>query len=133
MKKPPTVFIVDDRPEIASMLQGTLKAQFFWVENYPSAAKFIAEEHSNLVGCVLLDPLFATEGDAVLRWLHEANNPLSIVLISGFIRWSSSGPKADAAKPLVLKPYEISALMTMVTDGLAGSLTRQVIRERSGG
>jgi hypothetical protein len=131
VKKPPTVFIVEDRPEIANLIETTLKEQFFWVECYPSAVQFIADQELNHVGCVLVDPLFGIQGDAVLRWLHNSKSPLSIVLISGLINSPNSGPKGDAAPPAALSTHAVSALLTMVTDGLAGSLTRQVIRERS--
>jgi FixJ family two-component response regulator len=132
VKKPPTVFIVDDRPAITNLFETTLKEQFFWVECYPSAAQFIADQQLNHVGCVLVDLLSATQGDVVLSWLHKSKSPLSIVLISGFTGSPNSGQKTNESFPTALKPHEISALLTMVTDGLAGSLTRQVIRERSG-
>jgi hypothetical protein len=75
----------------------------------------------------------STDGDVVLRWWHESGSLLSIVLISGLIESSdlvsNQGPSASMAE----RPYLISALLTMVTDGLAGSLSRKVIQERSGG
>lgn len=128
MKQPPTVFIVDNRPAILSALEAAVKTHGFLVQRYNSAEQFIAEHSSNRVGCVLIDPLISEEGDAVLRWLHEADSLLSVVLISGLIE-SIPQPKHSPSAAVDLLPYEASALVTMVTDGLAGSISRQVIRE----
>jgi hypothetical protein len=132
VKKPPTVFIVDYRPAVASLLEAAVKRQYLLVECYSSAAQFIADQDVNRVGCVLLDPLIADDGDLVLRWLHESSRLLSVVLISGLIKSSSSVLEASPFTPVALQPHEEFALMTMVTDGLGGSISRQVIRERSG-
>ena len=133
MKKPPMVFIVDDRPAIVSSLESTVKTHCFLVECYGSAAKFIAEQDPSQVGCVMVDPLLVPQGDVVLRWLHESRSLLSVVLTTGLIAPSQSAPNATTSTPIVFRAHEISALLTMVTDGLAGSISRQVIRERSRG
>jgi hypothetical protein len=81
---------------------------------------------------VIVDPLIADDGGLVLRWLYESNSPLSIVLISGLINGSSFGPEQSPTAPIVERPHEVSALLTMLTDAIAGSLSRDVIRERTG-
>ena len=128
MKQPPTVFIVDNRPAILSSLEAAVKAHGFPVQCYDSAAQFIAEQNPGRVGCALIDPLIADQGGAVLRWLHESDSLLSLVLISGLIRSISQTEHSPSAASN-LQPYEAFALVTMVTDGLAGSISRQVIRE----
>jgi FixJ family two-component response regulator len=133
VKKPPTVFIVDHRPAILSSLEGAVRAHGFLVQCYNSAAQFIADAASNRVGCVLVDPLIADQGGEVLRWLHESDSLLSVVLITGLIELSGSEPGHSLSSSVVLKPHEDFALMTMVTDGLAGSISRDVIRKRSPG
>ena len=133
VKKPPTVFIVDRRPAILSSLEAAVKTHGFLVQCYSSSAAFIADTQSNRVGCVLIDPSIADQGEAVLRWLHETDSLLSIVLITGLIEWLSPVPKGGPSTAVVLKPHEDFALMTMVTDGLAGSISRDVIRQRSPG
>jgi hypothetical protein len=127
VKQPPTVFIVDNRPAILSSLEEAVNVHGFLVECHSSAAQFFAQQDSSRVGCVLIDPL-TEQGGVVLRWLHEADSLLSVVLISGLIRSISQGEHSPSAA-VELRPHEASALVTMVTDGLAGSISRQVIRE----
>jgi two-component system, LuxR family, response regulator FixJ len=133
VKKPPTVFIVDNRPGVLKLLEAAVKSHDFLVQCYSSAAQFIADQDLNRVGCVLIDPLIAVQGDVVLRWLHESGSLLSVVLISGLIESSRSVLEARPPASVALKPHEDFALMTMVSDGLAGSISRQVIRDRSAG
>jgi hypothetical protein len=125
VKQPATVFIVDNRPAILSTLEAAVKTHGFLVQCYSSAAQFIAEQNASRVG---IDPLIADQGGAVLRWLHEADSLLSLVLISGLTR-SISQENHSPSAAIGLQPYEAFALVTMVTDGLAGSISRQVIRE----
>ena len=132
VKKPPTVFIVDNRPAVLNVLEAVVKSNDLPVQCYSSAAQFIADQDLNRVGCVVIDPLTDVQGDVVLRWLHESGRLLSVVLISGLIESTRSVLEESPSAPVVLKPHEEFALMTMVTDGLAGSMSRQVIRERSG-
>jgi FixJ family two-component response regulator len=132
VKKPPTVFIVDNRPAVLNVLEAVVKSNDLPVQCYNSAAQFIADQDLNRVGCVVIDPLIDVQGEVMLRWLHESGRLLSVVLISGLIESSRSVLEASPPAPVVLKPHEEFALMTMVTDGLAGSMSRQVIRERSG-
>jgi FixJ family two-component response regulator len=133
VKKPPTVFIVDDRSPVLRSLEAVIKKHGFPVQCHTSAEDFIANQDPDQVGCVLVDPLRAIDGDVVLRWLHDSGSQLAIALISGLINSPDSTAQDDASNPILDKPYEISALLTMVADGLSGSLSRNVIRERSRG
>jgi FixJ family two-component response regulator len=131
VKQPPTAFIVDDRLAVLDSLESMLKTHGYATRCFTSAAEFIAEQDLNLVGCVLVDPLMNSGGGAVLKWLHESGSLLSIVLISGLVDSADFLPYASPATRVLQKPYEVSALLTMVADGLAGSLSRQAVRERS--
>jgi CheY-like chemotaxis protein len=133
VKKFPTVFIVDNRSAVSKSLEEIIKKRGFPVQCFNSAAEFIAEQEPNQVGCVLVDPMAAADGDAVLRWLHESGSLFSIVLISGLVDSSSQAAKQDPLAPIVEKPHQVAALLTMVGDGLAGSISRKVIRERTRG
>jgi len=123
---------VDNRPAVRNVLEAVVKLNDLPVQCYSSAAQFIGDQDLNRVGCVVIDPLIDVQGDVVLRWLHESGRLLSVVLISGLIESTRSVLEDAPSAPVVLKPHEEFALMTMVTDGLAGSMSRQVIRERSG-
>jgi FixJ family two-component response regulator len=133
VKKPPTVFIVDDRSRVVRSLEATIKKHGFPVQCYTCAEDFIAEQDADQVGCVLVDPLRATDGSVVLRWLHDSGSQLAIALISGLINAQDFTAQDNPSSPILGEPYEISTLLTMVTDGLSGSLSRNVIRERSRG
>jgi FixJ family two-component response regulator len=126
VKNPPTVFIVDDRPAVLRSLRETVTAHSFSAQCYDSAAQFIADQDSNQVGCILVD-LLSAQGGLILRWLHESDSVLSIVPISGLIELSTSVPKNSPAP----SPHQLSTLLNMLTDGIAGSIGRQVIRERT--
>jgi hypothetical protein len=77
VKKSPTVFIVDNRPAVLNLLEAAVKRHDLPVQCYSSAAQFIADQDLNQVGCVLIDPLIAVQGDVVLRWLHASGRLLS--------------------------------------------------------
>ena len=130
MKLPPTVFIVDDRFTVLNDLKVILQAYGHSVRCIGSASEFIAEQDPNQAGCVLIDPLMDTSGSTVLRWLHESGSLLSIVLVSGLIDAADFIRDSNAPR-IAKKPYEVSALLTMVADGIAGSLSRKVVRDRS--
>ena len=62
VKKPPTVFIVDNRPAVLNLLEAVVKSNDLPVQCYSSAAQFIADQDLNRVGCVLIDPLIRCPG-----------------------------------------------------------------------
>jgi hypothetical protein len=113
-------------------LEAAIRKQGFSVQSFTSAEGFIAEEDPPQAGCVLVDPSKSTDGDVVLRWWHESGSLLSIVLISGLIESSDLISDERTSAPIVKEPHLIAALLTMVSDGLAGSLSRNVIQGRSG-
>jgi FixJ family two-component response regulator len=129
VKQSPTVFVVDDRPQVLESLKAIFKAHGYTVECFASSAEFIADQGPNQAGCVIVDPLMNPSGRTVLQWLHKSDSLLSIVLISGLI--ASADRVQQASVPRISEsPYEIWVLLTMVADGLAGSLSRKSIRDR---
>ena len=133
VKKFPTVFIVDNRPAVSKTLEEIIRKRGFLVECFNSAAEFIAQQQPDQVGCVLVDPLADPDGDAVLRWIHESGSLFSVILTSGFIDSSDFLPKQGQSAPIAEEPHKVSTLLTMVADGLAGSISRKVIQERTRG
>jgi len=131
VKQPPTVFIIDDDPAVANSLSTVLKAHGYMVECFTSAKEFIAEQDPTQVGCVLVDLLAQKKRSSeLLIWLHESGSLLSLVIISG-LDAAELIRHEKAAVAFVEKPYEVSALLTMVADGVAGSLSRHAVRDRS--
>ena len=129
MKQPPRVFVVDDRPSVLDSLEAVFKSHGYDIQCISSAAEFIAEQNSDQVGCVVIDPLMSADGHSVLKWLHQSGSLMSIVLVSGLIGLVDYSHQAPAPR-IAEKPHEIWALLTMVADGLAGSLSRKAIRDR---
>jgi len=129
VKQVPTVFVVDDRRSVLDSLEAVFKSHGYDVECDNSAGEFIAGQDLNQVGCVVVDPLMNASGHAILRWLHQSDSLLSIALVSGLIDSADFIRQANVPK-IAEKPYEVWALLTMVADGLAGSLSRKAVRDR---
>ena len=130
MKQPPTVFIIDDDPAVTTSLSAVLKAHGYLIRSFASAKEFIAEQDANQVGCILVDLLAQKRSSELLIWLHESGSLLSLVIISG-LEAADMIRHEPSAVPFVEKRYEVSALLTMVADGVAGSLSRHAVRDRS--
>lgn len=131
MKQPPTVFIIDDDPAVTTSLSKVLTAHGYTVRCFASAKEFIAEQAPTQVGCILVDLLAQKEsGSELLIWLHESGSLLSLVIVTG-LEPADLIRHEPATVPFVEKPYEVSALLTMVADGVAGSLSRHAVRDRS--
>jgi FixJ family two-component response regulator len=129
VKLPPTVFIVDERPAVLTSLEAVLKPHGYVVQCFASAADFISKQDPNQVGCVLIEMPLSPIGDSILRWLHSSGSLLSLVIVSGLI--DSAGLKQNSTSiSQEIAPFEVSALLTMVADGLAGSLSRKAVRDR---
>jgi FixJ family two-component response regulator len=131
VKLPPTVFIIDDDPAVANSLSSVLIAHGYTVECFTSANEFIEEQDPKRVGCVLVDLLAQRKnGSELLIWLHESGSLLSLVIISG-LEPDDLTRQESTTIPFVDKPHKVSALLTMVGDGVAGSLSRHAVRDRS--
>jgi FixJ family two-component response regulator len=133
VKHLPKVFVVDDDPAVLKSLEAVLSEQGYAVSCFTSAREFMAQHHPIEVGCILVDLMMpGVSGSDLLRWLQESGSLLSVVITSGLLD-STDGLQPD--KPhvqLLEKPYEVSMLLTMVEDGIAGSLRRRAGRGRSG-
>jgi FixJ family two-component response regulator len=131
VKQPPTLFIIDDDPGATLSLVTVLKAHGYQIQTFGTAVEFLAERDPSQVGCILIDPV--TQGASIaqlLTWLHEAGSLLSLVIISG-LDAPNLIHKKDDSTAVLQKPFELSALLTMVADGVAGSLSRHAVRDRS--
>jgi len=131
VKQPPTIFIIDDDPAVTASLVAVLQAHGYTVQCFESAIEFMAEQDPSHVGCVLIDLMSQkSSGAQLLIWLHESGSLLSLALISG-LDAADLVRKDHASFAVVEKPYQLSALLTMVADGVAGSLSRHAVRDRS--
>jgi FixJ family two-component response regulator len=130
VKHLPKIFVVDRDPAVYRSLDEILAPHGYDVKFYPSAEKFMAQHHPTQVGCVVIDLMMAeTSGSELLQCLHETGSLLAVVNIAGLFELAEFGT-ADATALLFDKPYEVSTLLTMVADGVAGSFRRRAERHR---
>src|SRR5262245_38333175 len=126
VKQSPRVFVVGDDSAVLKSLDAVLTSRGYTAKCFRSAEEFLAEHHPSQVGCVLLD--LATprmDGRALLERLQESGSLLSVVVISGLINEPVLDFEVSEAVPTLAKPYEISTLLQMVEDGVAGSIRRR--------
>jgi FixJ family two-component response regulator len=125
------VFVVADEPAIVRPLEAVLRWQGYAVNCFDSVENFLAQRDPNQVGCILIDLLAPrTDGSELFRWLQESGSLLSVVSMSGVISATTFAKPIDASTNPLEEPYELSTLLTMVADGVAGSLSRKAVRER---
>lgn len=131
MKRSRKVFVVDDDSAVLMSLQAILTGQGYAVECFTSAEEFLAQHHPTQVGCVLVDLLMpGMGGGELLRRLRESGSLLSVVIVTGLFDVASFDVQEDHSELLLEKPYEVSTLLTMVEDGIAGSVRRRAKQAR---
>src|SRR5262245_56378809 len=130
------VFVVDDDPAVLKSLDAILTSRGYTAKCFSSAEEFLAEHHPSQIGCVLVDlSMPGMDGRELLRRLQESGSLLSVVVISGLINEPVLDLEVSEAVPTLAKPYEISTLLQMVEDGVAGSIRRRNVfqnRKRRG-
>ena len=68
----------------------------------------------------------------LFRWLQATGSLLSVVIVTGLIDAAARAGREAAKSDSHDKPPEVATLLTMVADGVAGSLSRQAVRQRGG-
>ncbi len=132
MKHLPKVFLIDDDSTLLKSLVEVLSRHGYNVRYFSSALEFMSQHHPTQVGCVLIDLLLpGMSGSDVLRFLQESRSLLSVVIISGLIDPLAMEEESESVA-LLEKPFKISALLTMIEDGIAGSFRRRAERHRGG-
>jgi FixJ family two-component response regulator len=133
VKHLPKVFVVDDESEALRFLGAVIAPHGYEVGYFKSAQEFIAQHHPTQVGCVLVDLLMpGMGGTEVLRHLQDSGSLLSVIIISGLIDPGAFESRGNAWVSMLEKPYELSTLLTMIQDGIAGSFRRRAERHRTG-
>jgi FixJ family two-component response regulator len=125
---PPTVFIVDDDPQVHKAMARLLRAHSFEVRTFDSAEAFLAHRDRSMPGCLVLDVrLPGLDGLALQRRLADGGPALPIVFLTGHgdIPMSVQAVKAGAVDFLT-KPVAAATLLAAVRAGLAqDALARQ--------
>lgn len=117
----PTVFVVDDDPEMRESLELLLLAETFPVETYESADAFWDVFHSDRQGCLILDlRMPGMDGLDLLERISEHQHELSIIVVSGS---ADHGEKVRArelgAVDFLSKPYDTKKLLGMIREQLS--------------
>ncbi len=124
----PTVFLVDDDPQVLKALARLLRANGFATATFESAEAFLAKHDAAAPGCLVLDvSLPGLDGLALQRRLAEGGPALPIVFLTGHgdIPMSVQAMKAGAVDFLT-KPVAAETLLAAVRSGVAqDALARQ--------
>ena len=80
----PTVHIVDDDPSFLTAISRLLRASGFAVKTFSSASKFLAQRHTDMPGCVLVDlQMPGMSGLELQSALARTCHPLPILFLTG--------------------------------------------------
>ena len=110
---PRSVLVVDDEPEIRSLLTDLLKEEGYQVRTADSGAKALAEIAKKMPDLVMMDiKLPDQDGIALLRQLKRDEPELEVIVMTAF-GGSSTAIKAmeHGAYDYVTKPFEIDDLL----------------------
>ena len=133
VKQLPIVFVLNDNTDVLNWTEATLRSQGLTVKCFSSIAAFITDPSPKQVGCILIDVLMSSNHAVDLfRWLQATGSMLSVVIVTGLIDAAARVGRESATAGSKEKPPEVAMLLTMVADGVAGSLSRQAVRERGG-
>jgi FixJ family two-component response regulator len=133
VKQLPIVFVLNDNTDILIWTEATLKSQGLNVKSFSSIAAFITDPTPKEVGCILIDVLMSSNHAVDLfRWLQATGSLLSVVIVTGLIDAAARSGREAAKAGSNEKSPEVATLLTMVADGVAGSLSRQAVRELGG-
>lgn len=128
------IYVVDDDAAVLNSLQALLQAHGFQVQCYSSAEHFLSEVAMNRRGCVVTDvSMPGMSGVDLVRRLHEAKSPLSIVVVTGVANVPMAVSLMEyGAVTLLEKPYDTERLLAAVNRGLtlSGQQCEQWQREQ---
>jgi len=117
---PPTVFVVDDDPEIRTLLECMLQRAGYLVEGFVSAQIFLDRACFDGVGCIVLDiHMPGMSGLDLQKSLAKAGKHMPIIFITGQgdVRMSVAAMKRGAVDFLT-KPFKREELLTAVSEAL---------------
>lgn len=134
----PTVYLVDDDPDLLKALQRLLQSAGMQVAAFASAQQFLQDHDRLAPGCLVLDlALPGLNGLQLQRELEHRASPLPIVFLTGRgdIAASVQAMK-HGATDFLTKPVDDSVLLAAIHEALATDGLRrraQVERDRIAG
>jgi FixJ family two-component response regulator len=117
---PPTVFLLDDEPEMVKALTRLLRAKRFDVRGFTSVSSFLDAWRPDDIGCLVLDVAMpGLDGLELQRHLAHRGIAIPIVFLTGHgdIPMSVRAIKAGATDFLT-KPVDATALVQAVRNAL---------------
>lgn len=117
----PTVFIIDDEPEMRNSLKWLMDSVKLNTELYDSGKSFLENYDRNRLGCVLIDVRMPDiSGLELLDILNDRKSRLPTIIITGHgdvpmaVRAMKSG-----AKDFILKPFNSQMLIEQIQRQIA--------------
>lgn len=116
----PTVFIIDDDASVRKSLSRLLRSAGYAVEIFPSAEEFLAREHFDGVGCIVLDvQMPGLSGMDLQEELSKADYHMPIIFVTGHgdIPMSVQAMKKGAVDFLT-KPFDDKELLKAIESAI---------------
>jgi FixJ family two-component response regulator len=126
----PTVYVVDDDPDVLKAIERLLGSSGLTVAAFPSPKLFLERFDRNAPGCIVLDlALPGLSGLELQRALEAQGSLLPIVFLTGRgdIATSVQAMK-DGAADFLTKPVDDDALIRAVLDALTRNRELQTVR-----
>ncbi|NQX87512.1 MAG: response regulator transcription factor [Halioglobus sp.] len=125
------IYVVDDDPDILTVLSQTLRRSGLDAETYSSCKRFLSAYDAERPGCILLDiSMPEMDGMQLLDALNNKANETPVIFLTGT---ATVGSAVEALKcgavDFIEKPYRAKALLASVQHALALDRER---RERRG-
>jgi FixJ family two-component response regulator len=116
----PTVFVIDDDPSLRKSLSRLLRSAGHAVETFASAEEFLAREHFDGIGCIILDvQMPGLSGMDLQVELSKAETSMPIVFITGHgdIPMSVEAMRKGAVHFLT-KPFDGNDLLRAIGEAI---------------
>ena len=121
MEEQRTILVVDDEPEVSSVLESALDAREYRIRSVSKWTEAIAEIHETPPDIVLLDLYLPTvQGEALLEFIKDQNLNFPVVIVSSEIDPGKMQQLGQlGASGFVRKPFEEDDLVVVVEQVLA--------------
>lgn len=126
-KDEPTVFVVDDSPQMRASIERVLRHAKFHTQTFASAEEFLRFYHPSLPGCLVLDErMRGMDGLELQRQLIARGIRTPVIMVSGFanVRGVVLAMQAGAVDYLE-KPIDEESLLRAVREGLSRDKERR--------
>ena len=115
------IYVVDDDPDILTVLSQTLRRSGLDAETYSSCKRFLSAYDAERPGCILLDiSMPEMDGMQLLDALNNKANETPVIFLTGT---ATVGSAVEALKcgavDFIEKPYRAKALLASVQHALA--------------